>query len=217
MNQPTHVDLAFSVHGSSLPSDHGYALYGALCRLIPSLHGASWVGIQAIPGRARPQETIGTEAGSHLRLRIPSDRITTFLGLTGATLDINGHAIRLGPPVVHRLRPAAALDARLVAIRLTDGLGRPFDSHAFDERFAAEANRQLEALGVRGELILRGRRRIQIRGQRIVGHAVGVTGLSAADSLRLQIEGIGGKRAMGCGIFRRAIAVSRASRAPGSD
>lgn len=35
-----HVDLAFRVMGTTLPVDHGYALYSAINRLVPALHDA---------------------------------------------------------------------------------------------------------------------------------------------------------------------------------
>lgn len=204
MIQPTHVDLAFPVRGATLPRDHGYALYGALSRALPALHRAEWVGIQSIPGRLVGPETIDVQSGSFVRVRVPADKITTLLALAGATIEIQGSAIRLGAPSVHMLRPVAALDAQLVVIRLTGGVGHPFDRARFDERFAAEANRQLARIGVTGELVLRGRRSIQVGGRRIIGHAVGVTGLSAEHSLLLQVRGLGGKRTMGCGLFRPA-------------
>lgn len=204
MIQPTHVDLAFPVRGKTLPRDHGYALYGALSRAQPGLHGTNWLGIQCIPGRLVDPQTIDVQSGSFLRLRIPADRIAMLLALAGTTIEIQGTAIQLGAPSVHVLRPLAALDAQLVVIRLTNGVGHPFDRAAFDERFTTEANRQLAQLGVAGELALRGRRSIEVGGRRIIGHAVGVNGLSPEHSVLLQIHGIGGKRTMGCGLFRPA-------------
>lgn len=204
MLQATHVDLCFPVRGTTVPRDHGYALYGALSRTIPALHGADWLGVQGILGRLVGPETIGLQASGALRLRVPTDKIPMLLALAGTSLDIQGSVIRLGAPAVHTLPPAAVLDARLVVIRLTRGVGKPFDRTAFDERFAVEANRQLTRLGITGELTLRGRSSIRVGGQRIIGHAVGVSGLSAEHSLILQVHGLGGKRAMGCGLFRPA-------------
>ena len=199
----THVDLAFPVRGTSLPRDHSYALYGALSRAIPALHGASWFGVQAIPGHL-VDDHLEIRRGSYLRLRIPADRIAVLLPLAGSSLEVLGGEVTLGAPTIHALRPVAALDAQLVVIRLTGGVAKPFDRAAFDERFTAEAYRQLERLGVKGELALRGRRSITVGGQRIIGHAVGITGLSEDHSLLLQAHGLGGKRTMGCGLFRPA-------------
>lgn len=204
MLQPTHVDLVFPVRGTTVPRDHGYALYGALSRALPALHGADWLGVQGILGRLVGPEMIGLQPAGALRLRVPTDKIAMLLALAGTTLDVQGSAIRLSAPAVQVLKPTAALDARLVVIRLTRGIDEPFDRVAFNERFAAEARRQLARLGVAGELTLRGRGSIRVGGQRIIGHAVGVSGLSAEHSLILQVHGLGGKRTMGCGMFRPA-------------
>lgn len=42
------VDLSFPLIGKMLPLDHGYSLYGALCRLLPNLHEHKAVGIHPI-------------------------------------------------------------------------------------------------------------------------------------------------------------------------
>jgi CRISPR-associated protein Cas6 len=199
----SHVDLAFPAHGQTLPRDHGYALYGALSRAVPDVHGADWIGIHGIAGRkATTADLLDLTSVGMLKVRAPTDRISQLLALTGAEIHIAGHAVRLGPPSVHAIQPVSSLDARLVVIRLTGGVGTPFNPEIFDQRFEAEAKRQLERIGVRAELALRGRRSVSVAGQRIIGHSVRVIGLSAEHSVLLQVHGIGGKRTMGCGIFR---------------
>lgn len=202
-NTNQHVDLAFPVRGTTLPRDHAYALYGALSRAMPGLHGATWLGVQSIPGRLVNDE-LDIKSGSYLRLRVPTDKIGELLPLAGSTIEVQGRTLKLNAPTIHTLTSAAALDAHLVVIRFTGGVAKPFDKAAFNERFAAEVHRQMERIGVKGTMTLRGRRSIAVGGQRIIGHAVGVTGLSEDHSLLLQAHGLGGKRRMGCGLFRPA-------------
>ena len=57
-------------------------------------------------------------------------------------------------------------------------------------------------MNMSGKLKLCGRQRIAVAGKRVVGFSVRVAELSPQGSLRLQEEGLGGKRAMGCGLFR---------------
>ena len=45
-----YVDLAFGLTGSKVPVDHGYALYSAISRLLPEIHGAKNVGVHPIKG-----------------------------------------------------------------------------------------------------------------------------------------------------------------------
>jgi CRISPR-associated protein Cas6 len=98
----------------------------------------------------------------------------------------------------------------MVAIKLTHAprhpngeLGREtLDVAGFAERYTAEIRRQLDAIGIGKPFELRGRRSVTVAGRRVVGYSVRVIGLSADESIALQEKGIGGKRRMGCGLFR---------------
>ena len=203
MSTPLYVDMSFPIRGKTIPRDHGHALYGALSRAIPSVHGADWIAIHGIAAK-QADENLTLERAGRLRIRVPSDRIGELLALAGTSVEIAGHPVEIGAPTVHPLVPAAILDARLVVIRLTGGIRKPFDNEAFERRFLAEARRQLAALGATGELVISGRQSLRVGGQRVIGCSVRVGGLSCDDSIKLQVEGIGGKRTMGCGVFRPA-------------
>ena len=107
------------------------------------------------------------------------------------------HHIRLGIPTARPLLPSAKLYSRLVTIR------------GFMEvpEFLEAANRQLSELEITAKLELpkedrsRHRRIITVKDKKIVGFSLVVHGLSDEDSIKLQAHGIGGRRAMGCGIF----------------
>jgi CRISPR-associated protein Cas6 len=109
------LDLSFPIQGERVPRDHGYALYGALSRAIPALHGASWLGVHPLGGALADDATLLFGRHPHLRLRLPADRIADVLPLAGARLDVGGAALRLGAPRVHALAPVASLDARMAA------------------------------------------------------------------------------------------------------
>jgi CRISPR-associated protein Cas6 len=193
------ITVHFPVQGRQLPADHGYALYSAVTRHLPALHGASWLGLELLSGIPwREGIIVLPTRGAHLRLRIPADRYGHVLPLAGRRLDISGHPIRLGLPTARPLTPAPSLYARCVTIKkFTD-----------PEPFLDAARRQLDALGLTATLELpvdeqgRPRRRIiTIQGRRVVGFSLAAHGLNDDDSLRLQTSGIGGRRAMGCGHF----------------
>lgn len=205
MQDPSHVDLSFPVRGQTIAKDHGYALYGALSRVVPAIHGASWLGIHGIAAQVAGVEQLSIHAGGTMRIRIPLDRISTLLELAGKQIEVKGQPVVLGPPSIHPLEPADVLDAKLVAIKLTGGVkspDHPFDRDEFSRRFLAEAKRQLERVGVVGAIELRGRSCLEVGGRRVIGYAVRVGGLSQEHSILLQVTGIGGKRTMGCGLFR---------------
>lgn len=187
----SYVDLLFPVLGSSLPSDHGYALFSAISGVVPEAHGAAWLGVETIRGVARGDGTTAILPRATLRVRLPAEQISVVLPLAGRRLDVRGHAVRLGAPQVLPLRPAASLHARIVTIK---GFLEP-------EPFLAAAGRQLDELGVKGELEFGPRRVLKVGEHKIVGFELGAHGLSADDSLTLQERGLGGRRRMGAGIF----------------
>ncbi len=206
------IDLAFPIHGRRIPQDHGYAVYGALCRVQPAFHQSGWLGVHPVSGQPDGNGFLQLHTRTSLILRIPVERIAEALPLAGQSLSISGEQIELGVPTVRPLVPAATLDSRLVVIKLTDvprklapeeGKRPSLDVAGIAERFRAELERQIARVEVHGEVILCGRGRITVGGRRVVGYSVRVAGLEPEESLRLQEHGLGGKRAMGCGIFRK--------------
>ena len=197
------VTVHFPVQGRQLPADHGYALYSAITRQLPDLHGAAWLGIELLSGIPwREGIIVLPTRGAHLRLRIPADHYGYVLPLAGSRLDISGHPIRLGIPSARPLMPAASLYARVVTIK----------KFTEPEPFLEAARRQLDALGITATLELpldeqgRFRRRIlKIKDKAIVGFSIAAHNLSDDDSLLLQSVGIGGRRVMGCGLFNPII------------
>ena len=193
------VVVHFPVQGRQLPADHGYALYSAVTRQLPALHGAPWLGLELLSGVPwREGVIVLPTRGAQLRLRIPADRYAVVLPLAGKRLDIAGHPLRVGIPIASPLQPAPSLYARAVTIK----------KFTEPEPFLDAARRQLDALGINATLELplddqdRFRRRvIQIHGKHVVGFSLAAHDLSDDDSLKLQTAGIGGRRTMGCGIF----------------
>lgn len=206
----TVVDLEFPVRGETVPADHGFSLFGALCGVVPWLHADEAVGVHRIGGRLVGGRTLALTPASRLRLRLPASRIADALPLAGQQLDLGGARLGVGVPTIQPLRPAPTLVSRLAVIK---GFQAP-------EPFLEAARRQAEALGIEGRLALMGRakegslegatsraagepirRTLRIHDREIVGFALAATELTAEESLRLQEVGIGGRRRFGCGLF----------------
>ncbi|RUL82180.1 type I-MYXAN CRISPR-associated protein Cas6/Cmx6 [Tautonia sociabilis] len=208
------VDLAFALQPATIPLDYGYALFGALSRLVPELHGDRRIGVHPIRGIRTEPRRLTLVPQSRLRIRLPSEEIGRYLKIAGRTLDLDGSRLAVGVPRVEPLRAASRLSSRLVTI------GRLIEP----EEVATSLRSQLAGLGVEGELGFLpspdpdrpgqpSRKVIRIKGKRIVGYAVSVSGLTAEDSLRLQEHGLGSRRRMGCGVFV-PLAPSRPEPAP---
>jgi CRISPR-associated protein Cas6 len=199
MNVP-FVELSFEAVGQTLPADHGYGLYSAIAHLCPKIHGQEGISIQTISGKPDNQGKIYLSRQSQLRIRLPYDpeRISLVLPLAGQRLVIGSHAIQLGIPQIHLLRPVEKLRSRIVTIK----------KFQEPEPFLDAAQRQLDALGIQGNLLIPineqgepSRKAIKIKSYSVVGFSVIVTDLNDEDSLKLQKYGLGGKHRMGCGIF----------------
>jgi CRISPR-associated protein Cas6 len=170
------VDLVFHLRGSTIPVDHGYALYAALNRLMPALHGAQAIGVQPIRGTYSGNGLLHLTTFSELVLRLPDDQVRPYLSLAGKRLEVDGHHPQVGVPNTRMLQPAVNLRARLVTIK---GFLEPGP-------FLDAAKRQLQSLGVVGELLLGERRTFRVKEKQVVGFEVTVTGMTVEQSLTLQ-------------------------------
>jgi CRISPR-associated protein Cas6 len=186
-----YVDLAFRLTGSKVPVDHGYALYSAISRLLPEIHGAKNIGVHPIRGTYSGNGELMLRDSSRLVMRLESERIGEFLKLAGTKLEIDSHSLQVGVPEVRLLRPRASLYSRLVTIK---GFMEP-------AAFLEAAKRQLEKIGVEAEIQVGERRTLRVRDKQVVGFELAALELDAEDSLRLQEHGLGGRRHMGCGVF----------------
>lgn len=191
------VDLWFPITGRTLPSDHGYAMYGALARAVPKLHDADDWGLHTLRGQPLAPGIIALSRSPRLGVRLPAEQIPVVLPLCGRTLEVQGHVIALGSPTIVTLSPHAALSARLVTIK----------SFMEPGPFTEAVRRQLAELDPKcaeGSLTLGARKVVTVGGRKVVGFSVRVSGLSDEASLILQEQGIGGRRKMGCGVFRKS-------------
>ena len=185
------IDLAFRLTGSAVPVDHGYALYAALSRILPEIHAAKDIAVQPIRGVYSGNGTLHLADFSRLILRLPDEQIPTYLKLAGKKLALDDHPISVGVPEVRTLRPVVRLRARLVTIK----------GFLKEDEFLAAAKRQLEQLGIKGQAHIGARRTFRVRDKQVVGFEMGVSQLTAEESLTLQEQGLGGRRKMGCGVF----------------
>ena len=202
MSIPTHVDVAFPATGTTVPLDHGYALYAALSHRLPVLHERQGWAVHPIRGQQIEPGVLALVtrgAGrSAVKLRLPVDGLPQVLSLVGRTLDLHGHRITLGAPVVYPLAPSPQLKARWVTIR---------GFHEEPEPFAEALRRQLEVVPELGQApgsiaCEVGPRRVQrIKGKQVVGFAVRLQGLDERASIAVQVAGLGGRRRMGAGVF----------------
>jgi CRISPR-associated protein Cas6 len=196
------IDLSFVLVGTTIPLDHGYSLFSALCRVVPDMHSNPAVGVHPIRGQQTAPGVLSLMKWSRLKIRLPAEQIAPLIAVAGKELDLDGHRVRVGIPQVDSLVPAPNLAARLVTFK-----------HAVTpEVFEADVRRDLDRMEIAGTpLLVPGtnpkfagqplRRVLRIKDKRVVGYSLRVVELTAGESIRLQEDGLGGRRRMGCGVF----------------
>lgn len=187
----SYFDLHFPFKGSLIPSDHGYALYGAISRIVPEAHKSDWLSIDTIPGISQGNGLTEIDKLAKLKLRLPGEQMPLILKLVGKQLALNGYSIQLGAPQVFPLKPSRALYSRIVTIK---GYTEP-------DIFYEAVQRKLSEINMGGEIIVGPRRKVKIGGHIIIGFALAIGELIPEESIQLQIRGIGGRRHVGCGVF----------------
>ncbi len=190
------VDLYFSVKGRQVSVDHGYALYAAVSRMIEHgndkwLHTADDIGLILLRGRYLGQGKLALGRNARFGLRLPVERIHRVLPLAGKRLDVNGDALMVGTTMTSVLVPAPVLYAHVVTTKNGED----------ETRFDQEIQRQLEALEIKGKPARGPRRIVTIKDKKVVGYSLLVSELTAEESIRLQEQGLGGRRKMACGVF----------------
>ncbi|MBQ6620619.1 MAG: type I-MYXAN CRISPR-associated protein Cas6/Cmx6 [Thermoguttaceae bacterium] len=189
------LDVCFTLspRGTTIPADHGYAVFSAISRILPEWHEKEDLGILPICGVQTGNRQMFITEVSRLSVRIDADRIAEILPLAGKRLGLGRNYLQVGVPTVHPLTSASSLRSRLVTIK-----GFPQETE-----FREAVRRQLNLLQIapETEIVIGKRRTLAVHDQPIVGFEVFLTNLSEKDSVSVQENGIGGRRKMGCGLF----------------
>jgi CRISPR-associated protein Cas6 len=184
------VDVVFEIAGTSVPAEHAWALWRAVACRLPWLEGEEGAGIHPLRVAPTGYGVALLARRARLALRVRRERVPEALLLSGATLDVAGSPLVVGAGGERTLRAWATLHARQVAIGISDAA-----------EFQADVERRLSALGIDCECISGRRRTLSAGDREVVAYALALHNMRPGDSLRVQCEGIGAERALGCGIF----------------
>lgn len=199
------VDLVFDIDCRELPVDHAHDLAEAVRTHVPQLGDDARVGVHNIHlagsqnGWERPDPTLGQHLilsrRTKLTIRVPQEQLEPVQqALDGAELDIAGCRMRIGKARQKKLSSQGTIFSRFVV--LEDG--EADDEHAFLKRIVAH----LAGRGIKVTKALCGMAaEVQGPDGMLQTRSIMIADLSSEDSVRLQQEGIGPLRHMGCGIF----------------
>lgn len=199
------IDLVFDIDCRELPVDHAYELSVALEALLPQLKEDPRLGVHTVHlagsqnGWERPDPSLGQKLilsrRTKLTLRVPSEQSQQVQqALVGAELNIGGYPLKIGQAKQKKLSSQGTIFARYVVLET----GEERDENAFLQRIVA----QLADRGIRVKKALCGKT-TEVLGPEgpVQTRSIMVADLGSEQSVRLQQEGIGPMRHMGCGIF----------------
>ncbi|MBU0752193.1 MAG: type I-MYXAN CRISPR-associated protein Cas6/Cmx6 [Gammaproteobacteria bacterium] len=184
------VDLVFALRGRAILADYAGRLRSELLRCLPWLADEVRVGVHPLGGVSDGEGEQYLSGRSRLTLRLPRGRVDQAQALCGQRLDLGGD-VEVGRASARELSPATVLYSSFVAYGPAD-----------ETAFMAECQREFAGLRFRNaDLICGMAQRASGGGVEVSGFSLMVHGLSAVESLQLQMTGLGSQRQLGCGIF----------------
>lgn len=199
------LDLVFEIRCRELPVDHAHDLARALGAYLPDLGEDDRIGVHSIHlagsqnGWERPDPALGQRLilsrRTRLTLRVPKERVAGIQdALDGATLDVAGCSLQIGKAKQKPLSSLGTVFSRHVVL----DEGEAEDENRFLQRIVSD----LAARGIRVKKALCGRT-VELAGPAgpVSTRSLLLADLSAEESVRLQQQGLGPLRHMGCGLF----------------
>ncbi len=197
------VDVVFKLQGKAIPLDNAHALSKAIEQVLPWVADDEQVGIHQVFGAEsgngwlRPENT---ESGilylsrrQKLTLRIPRERLNDIQSLSGKTLVVDGYELSVGKSVVRKLSDMNIVFARHVVVS---------EASLSEDMFIQACAEQIKEQGIQIKKMMCGRERyIQLPDRKLITRGLMLADLEKADSVKLQENGIGVGRKLGCGLF----------------
>ena len=193
------LDVVYSISCKCIPMEHAHALSEALQQALPWLADEETAGIHQVYGAEsgngweRPDtEVLYLSRRQKLTLRLPRTRLEEAKSLTGQTLDIGGHTLKVGELTTRTLSDLPILFARHV-------LG---DDGQSEEEFMTQVATQLKAMGINVKKMMCGKEGvIHLPDTTLHTRSLMLADLELEESLKLQEAGLGPGRKLGCGLF----------------
>ena len=197
------IDVVFSVKGKSIPLDNAHALSFAIEQVLPWVVEDQRIGIHQVFGAEsgngwqRPENTdneiLHLSKRQKLTIRVPSERLEDIQALNGQILNIDDYELTVGKSIVRKLSDMNIVFARHVVHS---------ESSQTEDEFMQSCADQLNELGIQIKKMMCGRERyIQLPDKKLITRGLMIADLEKADSVRLQEQGIGVGRRLGCGLF----------------
>ena len=196
------VDMVFAIQCKCLPVDHVHELSESVQKILPWLLKEPVAGVHSIHVAASgngwmrpddPDELLYLSRRTKLELRVPKHRIDDARQLEGVTLDVKGYSIEVKESTIRPMSEITTLFTRYLAT--DNNLGN-------EEEVLEWVVEQLSMLKIRPRKMLCGTEHfINTPNGKITTRSLMLADLEVEESIRLQEQGLGPFRNMGCGLF----------------
>jgi CRISPR-associated protein Cas6 len=197
------VDLIFSIRCKKLPIDHAWELSQAIQEVLPWAKNEELFAIHHIHvaetgnGWLRPENTenafLWPSRRTKMYLRVPNTRLEDAKQLCGQTISIDDNPLKLGEAKTKILTNASVIFSRHVLSHDDE------DENSFLTRMH---NQIFDMTGVKVRKLICGMSNtIQTPEGKIPTRHLMVADLESAPSIKIQQQGLGEGRLLGCGIF----------------
>lgn len=190
-SEASRLRLRFPVYGRYVPVDHGEALYAAFCTQQPSLHGLDGFVVSPILQADPLGKDLLLNRQSHVYIQIPQPHLPLSVALAGKTYRIRQNSIRLGPPTIALIQPAKRLYSRFVTSKHAE----------VESDMEIKLVEYLREMDSQAQVEIQRRRVMMIHGKKVIGFGVTLADLEEDVSVRIQTEGIFGRRRYSAGVF----------------
>lgn len=197
------VDLGFTIECKQLPIDHAWVLQEALLKVLPWLADEPLARVHPIhvaessngwmrPDDAEEQVLIPSKR-TKLYLRLPKTRLLEAQALTGHTLSLGGYALTVGTAKTRLLQNQPVIFARHVA---------SLDAES-EEQFLIRMAADIQQItGIKIKKMLCGKTTYLYQPQQpLLTRQLMIADLDHESSIKLQQQGLGTERLMGCGVM----------------
>ena len=195
------IDVAFDIRCRALPVDHAWALSEAIHAALPWFAEEPLAGMHLFHGADsgngwyRPDEAddlVYLSKRTKLVLRLPKARLPEAERLSGQKLEVAGNTIEVGKATVRLLSELTSLYARHVVS----------DAEQSEDEFLEQMVAQLRQMGVSFKKVLCGKiNRFKLPDGELITRSLLVADLRIDDAIKLQEQGLGSHRKLGCGLF----------------
>jgi CRISPR-associated protein Cas6 len=197
------IDVLYSIQCKRLPIDHAWALSQAILKELPWMQDERISGIHQIHvaesnnGWLRPENEDGAllypSKRTKFTLRIPGSKLDAARKLTGKTLDIDGQELTIGRSKKKKLINAGVIFSRYVATHEDED----------ENNFLMRIHKEIKSItNVNAKKMLCGKCQvIKTPDKNILTRHLMIADLDSDPSIKIQQEGLGEYRKLGCGIF----------------